>query len=722
MAIVEEKPVGWLGLDLGSEPSIAVGRLTKASGIRYLQRGSISTRSGRVRLTNTVGQQLFAAEPVNGVIAFYDERTYTTPGTQPSTSILKFVVKTAGALHLWDTGFPAPQFLVSVPPAGRLIGQWYRGSLYVVDGNGTTRVVIRRPASEQVVGTPVRYAVVPLGIDFPGLGDVAPTLAIGGGAGSINPASDPFEAAQVYRVRVGIRDMFDRTSNPGLPSAPITLTASQQNQSLDVSWAAGAIPEAILFDIAGGAKEVQLWLQISISGTTTSYVLVPAEACVNGTFDPRGGGYTGTIRISTLSGSESWPTLEADHGFDHGAPPPLWDFAVNNDLSYGIAMPGIVVREKSPDIEIPLTRRPRPNVPQEQRQGQGLPNTRRPPGGSQPAPITDPTRKNKATLVALRTDRTMTFLGRVFDPGSMENWVGVSGPGEQGMGLEPFGPGVAIYTDRGIYVYDDDRGLQKTLSPVGLGARDSIVPYQGGHAFLASDTSFMFFNGATSVPLASGQLVGLFKDEAFAGDYARFDRTRIAEVYGTYAKDRLYYVLPLVNGGRALLVIDSTWGAPLIALDDGAIYKQVDFLPTESRLYAIDAGSIGTVFWYFLEEGLADQGAQPYGQSAAADTPIPFDFSTYLIPLAQDHTANAVRFALDIDPGGSAVDVDVTIDDDPGLSIRYTFNWLGRREVRKYLPPKFKGRFLKVRFSGAVLGQRVRVYKLRLLADPRGNL
>jgi hypothetical protein len=231
----------------------------------------------------------------------------------------------------------------------------------------------------------------------------------------------------------------------------------------------------------------------------------------------------------------------------------------------------------------------------------------------------------------------------------------------------------------------------------------------------------MFFNGATAEPLGR-ELVGIFKDEAWSGGYAKFDRSRIGEVYGTYAKDRLYYTLPLLGGGRALLVVDSTWGSPMFSIDDGRDYRQVDFLPTEGRLVGLE-GILSRVYWFFLDEGLVEEGAHRItADPPPPDEPIPFDWHTFLIPMAADHTGSAKRFAVDLDPGGNTVNVDVTVDDDPALSHTYIFSGLGRREEKRYLPAHFKGRYLRVRFYGGAMHSRVRVYKLRLVAEPRGDL
>lgn len=729
MAEIREKPLGWHGLDLSVEASIARGSLSRASGVRYEERGTIISRPGRKRHTlvfsgGIPGQHIYAAEPFEGAIGFRDETLWSQPGSPPFPLALKYVYKSEGRLWLWDTTQTAPVALGPSLP-GYITGQWYANRLYIVDGASPPKVLMRRPDVDQAHGTPIKYGLERMGLDFPTTSD-RPILAVSS-PGFINPSSDPFEAQQVYRVRVGFRDHYGRTSNPSLPSLPVTVSPSDQNKTLIVNWQSIArLWAADLTAIRAEVKEVQLWLQMSVSGTISSYVLVAPEA-VSGAFDPASGSYSGGVTIVNLNGVEEWDTLEAQHGFDHGYPPILADIAINKDVAYGIASPDVVYREVGPSAET-LTRRPRPQRYFQLPFGEGLSidiNTgtlvRRPPGGPQPPPTNAPTRASKYEVRAMVVRSTALFIGKALSPDYTEEWVNVGRGGEELVAVETFGSGCAAYTDRTIYVFTPEGGLQQTLSPVGAGARDSVVPYRGGHAFLASDATLQFFNGATSEPLAR-EIAPLFGADTWTGPYARFDKDRIREVRGCYARNRLYYTLPLVGGGRALLVIDSTFGDTLIALDDGADYVQVGNVPGQDRVLGISGAGAAHVYWYFIDEGTSDEAPQPAGSFPGGDAPIAIDVRTMLVPLAEGHEGAARRFALDLDPGQNEVTVLLTVDDDPSLSIAYAFSGAGRREERRYLPPYFKGRFLRVRVTGGSLYTPIRLYGLRLLGDRRGDL
>lgn len=719
MALDQERPIGARGLHLEIDETIAHQALVVADGTRFVQVGAASGREGRKRLYwNDFGFVDYSQPPVpperarmqalppRGYSPLRDPYLYSAPGGAPGTEVLRHVYKAGGAIYI------DKELLGSMDTAERARMQQYDGQVIIVDGASRPVLVRRKLDAEQSAGQPMRYEMTRLGIRFPTT-DTKPTTSASGG-GTINPVQDPYVTEQIYRVRLTAKDKYGRTSNPTLPSSDLTILAVSQNQRITIDWT------SVEATLPSDATEVELWIQMAIQGLASSFVRIP-EIAGTGKFLRSDPAYTSTFILSTLQNADTWPTLETVHGFDHGHPPRLHDFAIVNGKMVAIPVEDVVYRErtgKGEYVSRQATQRGTGTDTERGRrteQGAGLRNTR------MPADITFESSGSK--IEPVQVDRTRIFIGKVFSPDYLEDFFTLTGGDERGVGVSKIGDTAFVFTTRTVYAVDPINVTSKaTFSAIGAdpNGRDSIVWTRDGIQFLGSDGAFYLFDGARSHPIAN-PIAPLFRRDDYEGYYRRFDRTRASEIQSAFARERTYFIMPTkdeqgqTTTEKALVVADSTWtegSPPLYSIDLGCPYTILSPLSEDGPLLGID--ELG--YFFLVDEGTVDEGQD------AGDSPIAFFQKYRKVSGNKAQLAIWTAFSIDLDAAGQALEAMVEIDDNPSLSKTYSIPAVqGRQRFGpKSLPAIFRGRYASCSIRG-LCSKRPHIYGVDIESRPMGR-
>lgn len=702
MPLEQERPTGVQGLHLEIDESLVHGGLVVADGIRYEEMGGATRRAGRKRIYWSGARAQFVGGPPRGHLAIMDPGLYRAPGSIPDPDVVRHVYKAGGNVWINST------LLGSMEQDARCRMLEYDNKVLIADGASPPVLVRRKIDDEQVDGAVMQYEMVPMGIRFPTTNDKV--LLSSAGGGSINPSVDPFTSQQIYRVRLTIKDKYGRQSNPSIVSADLKIGHGSQDRTIVCDWTGFTLPAETV--------EVELWIQMNVYGITSSFVRIP-ELAGTGKFELADAGYTGTFTLANLDGADTWPSLEASHGFDHGHPPRLIDMAIVNGKIVGITSEDVVYREVRGEgqyVSMPGTRRFERNP--DQSSGQGMRNDR--------VPIPPGVRfeSEGAEIKPVTVDRSRVFVGKVYSPDYMEDFFTLGGGDERGVGVVGMGDVAFVFTTRTVWAVDPIAVTAKpTFSEIGADAdaTDSIVKTRDGIQFLGTDGSFYLFDGARSHPVGN-PIVPLFRRDDYEGYYRRFDRSRAREVRGAYSRERSYFLMPTkgplgeTTDEMALVVADDTWskgGSPLYSIDIESPYLLLSVVDEEGPLIAVDREG----YLFAIEEGLVDEG-QVDGELGVG---------CYLrwkkMVGNRYQTAIWRSFAIDLDPRGQQLTATIEVDNDPGLAISFLLPATrGRtRFGPKNLPATFRGRMATCSLGGTSLTERPTVYGLDIDSRPMGE-
>lgn len=718
------------GLNLGADPTqIGDGALTVADGIRFLEAGAAITRGGRKRFEMTFNEEgisgvdpseyyslphlqafLGTSAGVRGYAPYYDQMIYWEEGSADADvmkmlpEVLHHVYKTQGRLVM-DGGIP------------NLLGDLWFGdannrarfvphgkNIYIADSSSAPKVF--RRSSAQTHKQRVRYEARPMGINWPRLTADVPVLAQ-----NFNGAlSGQGFHVGIYRIRVTLENTYGIESNPSVSvSTEIDDLGSRENE-IQITFP--AIPD----DLYLGPRAVTNWRVYA------SYQAVHTQSGSTGPTEdfmaePTAFYFIESVAISAQSGQTLTIVGKATDEkigassllqFDHGAPPRLKDLIIVNDVAVGIAVPDEVQRETF--------------IASGEGRVSGRRNVLR---GTRIVPEGDEIHDN-TEITDIRVDGSYIFWSNPGEPEYMENYVRVGlGGREKMIGLAALGRTFFVFTDAAIYTFDPfEVEIRSVYSKVGCASTYSIVTTEQGIFFMGTDGVMRRFNGA-NVDIVVNEIAPIFNRSDWRGAYTLFDRAQAEETNAAYGLSTLYMMYPTdgsdPEGGFKpgfqsasnfhMAVGDMRMESPRWAIDRVA-YDLVHFIPRTGQMIAIDSSG----FFWEIESGLLDESTV-----GSSDTSPSFEVAFRKIAGNGLQNASYYRLGVDLDTQGETVTIDCRMDDRDDVSQQYTTTTTRREQKTFYFPGKFKGRFIEIRFSGAV-AKRVSIYGVTLEVAPFGQL
>lgn len=726
MGIVETRPVGIGGLDLGVDSTIS-NRLILADGVRYLEDGAIHCRGGRTRAGLTfpdegVGTPSSYTQTIThfkvqdrcrGVGAFYDQRIETRDTTGRVTTYvaqrLNFLTKSRDGRFYFNDELAGSTY---VDGDGVFIDSETRAKIlvhgdraYIIDESTEPKVFQRRPLAEQTQYARVKYDIRRMGILWPTLDAQKPTVT------TVGPAALP---NGMYRIKIILENKNGAMSNPSLPTE-ISVSGASPAAYLLIDWT----PLIAGFPVAPNAilkvrSYVSFVAEGSVQTEPSDYFFVKSQSL---TADDDPADPDGSIRY-TLSDHQA-AAMKPLMPISQGAPPKLLDMVIVNQTPIAIPMPDTVYREVV-EQETVTTTGAIGIGPRWWDQGRGLPNDRI---------IVGPRTKlvTRTTIKPVRIDSSYLMWGEPGETEYLENHLRIGRGSEICVGLAVLGKVAVVFTNVGIYTFDPlDPDLKQVPSKVGCLARDSIIETENGIVFMASDGLPRLFNGATVDELTT-ELLPIFDRDDYAGDYQRFDRAHAHEVNGTFAKRRVYMTYPVSNtpgqvpskpqidsGSRNLMVGDQSRGRTQWSVDKQS-FDYVQWLGREGRILGVDVGG----WFYFLEEGLVEEQPESAPSGGVNYGIIQFVCKLRKIPVGGFQVGDAYRIAIDADMQGEALSCTCTMDENPALQFTFAVTNTRRGQVISYLPATFWGRLLTVKFTGTPTVKRFGLYGVTLESDQR---
>lgn len=690
MPVTDARPVGGQGLNLAVDPTVA-NVMALADGARFPVAGRVQSRFGRVAaglswpeqpVDNIAHFHTPASARCRGFAPYYDQRFETRQSSgviDYAPQRLNFVTKSQGRLYLNndpDTYLAGDPFFVDASTRCKIIS--YGDKLYIIDQGSKPKVLQRLPKEDQAYGQRVKYDIRNMGVNWPLTTTPRPTITT-----TPDVSGNRFSLPEyIYRARITLVNKFGIESNPSLSKTIHEF--GRLDRLLRVGWSNADFPAG-----TNAVSKVRVYISYELvksNAVEPSAFFFAIEVASSVTTVDLGGFSVIQGPIGPLDSSAQNTYLIP--GF--GAPPKLRDATIINGVLYGICDIDEVARES--DIGQGEARQLHlPRVPNSQL-------------------------RENTVMRGRRFDPSYMVIGRPGEPEHQFAWEQFCQGSEVGIGICALGQNPVIFTNQGIKVWDvESEAIRDTPAEIGAISRDSIRKTERGIRFVGTDRIPRLFNGATVEEVAD-ELSPIFDDAAYVGDYLQFDRDNPQEICCAAGNRRFYMTYPVAPAGsisnptktmdsagmRNLAVADESRGRAEWAVDRYG-YESVHWLGRENRMLAFDMNG----YAYFIEESMTD--AVPGGTQLIA---VDWKFRKFWGSNGME--GQFFRFAIDIDTGGSAVNVVFQVDDNPGLTFTYAIQTSGRRELKHGLPPHFWGRYITIEFAGVLDPSRLLVYNQRV--------